>query len=179
MRVLRFFVTAVVFFIAVFFVGGFFLPDAWMVSRSITIHATPEKIYPFVSNFKEWEKWSPWNASKDPSLKYTYEGPDSGAGAKQSWTSEKMGTGWMQFTAANPQTGVAYDLFIDMGRSQTLIHGSIVFVPKGNETQVIWTDQGDSGKNYMKRWMSFLLKFMLGKDLDTGLSGLAQLVEKS
>jgi hypothetical protein len=144
----------------------------------VTIHATPKEIYPFVSNFKEWEKWAPWNSHKDATLQYTYQGPRESAGAKQSWKSEKMGSGWMQFTSMNPQTGVAYDIYIDMGRSQSAFQGDLRFAREGDDTRVTWTDQGDSGKNLIKRWMSLVFKSMLGKDFETGLANLKMLVEK-
>ncbi|MCX7115137.1 MAG: SRPBCC family protein [Gammaproteobacteria bacterium] len=178
MRILKALLSTLVVLAVVFVIGGFFIPAEWTVSRSIMIHATAENIYPFVKNFKKWEKWSPWSASKDASLKYTYEGPKSGVGAKQSWTSNSMGKGWMQFTAANPQTGVAYDLFIDMGSSQSTLHGQISFSPEGENTTVTWTDQGNSGDSFVKRWMSLALRFMLAKNFDTGLADLKTLVEK-
>lgn len=160
-----------------FIAGGYFIPAQWAESRAIAIHASAEQIYPMVSNFKNWEKWSPWNSHKDASLQYSYWGPEEGVGAKQSWSSEKMGKGWMQFTSATPETGVVYDLHIDMGRSQTQLQGTIAFTPNGDETIVTWTDKGDSGSSFVKRWMSLLIKVMLGKDLEKGLSNLKALVE--
>lgn len=178
MRILKFFLRATLLLLVVFFIGGFLIAPEWTVTRSLAMHATPETIYPLISNFKAWEKWSPWNASKDATLQYTYQGAAVGVGAKQSWTSEKMGSGWMQFTTATPQTGVAYDLFIDMGRSQSTMHGTIYFMPAGDTTTVTWTDKGDSGKSFIKRWMSLLIKPMLGKEFDSGLAQLKTLVEK-
>lgn len=178
MRTLKFLFGTLILLFAIFLIGGFLIPDAWMLSRSITIHASAEQIYPYVSDFKEWPKWAPWNISKDATLKYTYEGATAGVGAKQSWTSEKMGTGWMKITSATPQTGVVYDLFIDMGHSPSTLHGNIAFTPVGDETNVTWTDHGNSDKSYIKRWMSLMLKPMLGKDLERGLAGLKDLVEK-
>jgi len=177
MRILKLLLTTLVILSAVFLIGGLIIPDQWMVSRSITIHARVDKIYPYVSNFKEWEKWAPWNTSKDPTLKYTYEDTDTNHNAKQSWTSKKMGNGWMQFTTMNPQRGVSYELFIDMGRSQSILLGNIAFSPLNDETQVTWTDQGQSDNSYVKRWMSLMIKLMLGKDMESGLSELKKLVE--
>lgn len=179
MRIFKVLLSAVSILFIIFLVGGFFIPEQWTVSRSMTIHASADQIYPYVSNFKEWPKWAPWNNSKDKTLQYTYEGADAGIGAKQSWTSEQMGTGWMHITSANPQTGIAYDLFIDMGRSQSTLQGNIAFAPNGQETKIIWTDQGNSGHSYVKRWMSLLLSPMLAKDMTQGLTDLKTLVEKN
>lgn len=178
MRILKILVSIILILGGIFVAGGLLLPSEWSVSRQITIQAKGEQIYPYVSNFKQWEKWSPWNSTKDPSLKYTYSGAKSGAGAKQTWTSEKMGSGWMLLTAADPQTGVAYELFIDMNGHQSTLHGNIQFTSKDHETTVTWTDHGDAGKSFTNRWMTLLLKPMLGKDIDTGLAGLKSIVEK-
>lgn len=178
MRILNVVLATILTFVGIFFVGGILISPEWSVSRTMMINADADKIYPYISQFKEWEKWAPWNASKDKTLKYTYSGPDEGVGAKQSWTSEKMGTGWMEFTSANPSKGVSYTLFIDMNGMQSTLHGQIKLSAKGDKTRVKWTDHGDSGASYTKRWMSLMVKYMLGKDFDTGLIHLKQLVEK-
>jgi len=178
MRFLKYLLNTILILLAIFFIGGFFIPDDWSITRSTTIKASPEHIYHFVSNFRQWEKWSPWNSSKDSSLKYSYEGPKSGVGAKQTWSSDKMGSGWMTFTEADPKTGIAYDLFIDMGSTQSQLQGKMVFEPKGDETLVTWTDKGSANKNYIRRWMSLMLRPMLGREMDKGLAGLKALAEK-
>jgi hypothetical protein len=179
MRILKILLSILLILVGIFIAGGFLIPSKWEVSRTTIIHATPEQIYPLINNFKEWEQWSPWSSKSDSSLKYTYEGPETGAGSKQSWTSEKMDKGWMQFTSASPKSGITYDLYIDMGQMQSTLHGAINFEPVNDETKVIWTDKGKSGKSFVKRWMSVMFKPMLGKDLDTGLVRLKAYVEKS
>ncbi len=178
MRILKFLLSTLLVLFGIYLLGGSMLPDEWAVSRSTMINANVDQIYPYVSNFKEWPKWSPWNTSNDTSLKYTYEGSESGVGAKQSWISEKMGTGWMKITSADRQKGIDYHLFIDMGGTPTTLNGNIAFSPDGQQTKVTWTDHGNADKSYINRWISFLLKPMLSKDIDRGLAGLKEVVEK-
>jgi hypothetical protein len=174
MRFLRIVLKGLLILIGIFIAGGFFIPPKWEVSRSISIGASAQQIYPLVSNFKEWEKWSPWSSYN---VHYTYQGPESGVGSKQSWDSEKMGKGWMQLTSANPQTGITYDFYIAMGRLQSNLQGSIAFAPQGTGTLVTWTDKGDSGNSFVKRWMSVIFKIMIGQDFEKGLSNLKTQVE--
>jgi len=178
MRFFKILLSLVVVSLIIFVVGGFMIPPNWMVTRSITMNADSSKIYPLISNFKEWDKWSPWSTSKDASVHYTYDGPESGIGAKQSWTSDKMGKGWMQLTTADPQTGVSYELFIDMNGHQSTLQGNLSFKVEGASTQVTWTDHGYSGNNYVDRWMSLFVKPMLGKQFDIGLANLKAMAEK-
>jgi len=179
MPIFKTFLSIVAVLFAIFIIGGLMMPVDWSISRSIVIHATPEQIYPWVSDFKQWEKWSPWNSSEDDTLKYTYSGPERGVGAKQNWTSKKMGNGWMQFTAADPQTGVSYDLFIDMAHMQSTLHGQITFQPQGDDTLVTWTDQGHSGDGLIQRWISPAVQMLITKELETGLTNLKTAVERT
>src|SRR5438105_3152967 len=62
------------------------------LERSAVINAQPAVVFEQVSNLKNCVKWQPWGM-KDPNIKYTYEGPASGIGAKVLWESKKMGNG--------------------------------------------------------------------------------------
>lgn len=164
--------------LALFVVIGLFLPSKWEVSRSLAMSASKQRIYDEVANLQNWLKWSPWTGEKDQTLKYSYEGPMVGAGAQQNWTSEKMGNGWLKIVEANVEEGIKYDLFIEMGPFSSNILGSMSFDDMGEETNVIWTDKGDYGNNILKKWMALAMGSMLGKDLETGLKSLKELVEK-
>lgn len=165
--------------IALFIVIGLFLPRTWEVSRSLTMAASKHRIYAEVANLHNFTKWSPWTDEKDKTLQYTYSGPEIGVGAQQDWTSEKMGKGWLKVVKADPETGIVYDLFIDMGSMQSSLTGTMDFESTGDQTTVTWTDRGDSGNNIFKRWMSVLfVTRMLGPDLEKGLANLKVIVEK-
>jgi hypothetical protein len=164
--------------VGIFFAGGFFIPDAWQVSRSKTIAAPSDAVYAQVATLKNWPVWSPWTAEKDPSLTYTYEGPETGVGAKQLWKSAKMGTGWLEIKEADPAKGVSYELFIDMGNMQSTIKATIAFMPADGGTHVTWTDRGNSEGSLVKRWMSLMISKMLGGELDVALTGLKKASER-
>jgi len=180
MKALKNILIAVAALVVLFIVVGLFLPNTWEVSRSATMSAGKERIYDSVANLSKWLEWSPWNDTKDASLVYTYEGPEEGEGAQQNWTSEKMGTGWLKLTKAHPETGISYDLFIDMGRFQSTLHGEIAFETVGDQTKVTWTDRGENGNNIIKKLlMSLSMKSMLGKDMELALQKIKEIVEKT
>ncbi len=177
MRIIRMLLGIIMTLGGVYCIGGFFIPDEWTVSRSISIHAGSDKIYPYVCDFKQWDKWSPWTSTKDAKFKYTYSGPEAGIGAKQSWTIQNLGTGWMEFTAADSKIGVSYTLFMDITDVQTTIHGTMTFTPTEDNTLVTWTDHGHSDKHFTKRWLSLLIKPLLGDEFETGLAKLKAMAE--
>lgn len=161
-----------------FIIVGLFLPNTWEVNKSLTMAASKERIYSHVADLHKWPEWSPWNDAKDTSLKYSYEGPQEGVGAQQNWTSDKMGTGYLKLTEANPDTGIKYDLFIDMGRFQSSLLGQIAFENVDGQTKVTWTDKGENGNNIIRKWMALSISSMLGKDMLKGLHALKEIVEK-
>ena len=177
MKVLKWFLIAIVSLAAIFLVGGFMIPSTWTVTESATIKASPETIYNQVANLRNWQNWAPWNKEKDPTQVYTYEGPEVGPGATWKWTSEKMGTGYLKILDGDVHQGIDYELFIDMGDMQSTMYGKMAFSAVDEGTHLVWTDKGESGNNLVKRWMSLMIKSMLSKEFKEGLAKLKSVTE--
>lgn len=162
---------------AVLFLGiGLLLPGQYQVQRHIVISAPPAKIYPYLATVKQWPEWSAWTTAQDPTITYTYEGPASGVGAISRWEAKTLGQGEMKLTAADPLTGVAFDLCFEHG--QYLCTGAIRFAPTDAGTQLTWSLEGDAGANPINRWFNLLMDGMVGPDLETGLAQLKRLTER-
>src|SRR5271170_1839265 len=85
-------------------------PDDFVVSRSATIAAPPEKVFPHVNNLRQWEVWSPW-AKLDPNAKNSFEGSPSGVGAVMSWDgNKKVGAGKMTIMESRPCEFIQFKL---------------------------------------------------------------------
>ena len=70
-------------------------PGEFKLTRSTSIAAPPEKVFPHVNDFHKWEAWSPW-AKLDPACKNTFEGAAAGTGAIFNWSgNKKVGEGRM------------------------------------------------------------------------------------
>src|SRR6266404_1212737 len=71
-------------------------PDTFSVQRATTVKATPEKIFSLINNFHRWGSWSPYE-NKDPAMKRSYSGAESGKGAVYAWDGNKnVGSGRME-----------------------------------------------------------------------------------
>jgi hypothetical protein len=71
-------------------------PNELRVTRETLIAAPPERIYGHLVNLPGWRAWSPWE-KKDPAMKRTFEGPESGPGAVYGWEGNKdVGSGRMR-----------------------------------------------------------------------------------
>lgn len=71
-------------------------PDTSSVQRATMIKAPPEKVFPLINDFHQWVSWSPYE-NKDPAMKRTYNGAESGKGAVYAWEGTKnVGSGRME-----------------------------------------------------------------------------------
>jgi uncharacterized protein YndB with AHSA1/START domain len=151
-------------------------PAAFSVSRSTTIAAPPEAVFPHVNDFHKWEAWSPW-AKLDPNAKNSFDGPAEGEGAKFSWAgNDKVGVGSMTITESRPSDLVRLRLeFIKpfAGTSTTVF----TFQPTEGQTVVTWTMSGKN--NFIAKAFSMFMdcEKMVGPDFEKGLANLKALAE--
>ena len=150
-------------------------PDTFRVQRSAGIKASPTTIVPFLTDFRAYRSWSPYE-QMDPDMKRTYSGAASGKGAVYEWDSAgKAGAGRMEIADATP---ARVGLMLDFARPFEA-HNKVDFIlePKGEVTEVTWAMHG--GVPYMAKVMHVLFDMdrMVGKDFETGLANLKTLAE--
>lgn len=161
--------------LTLFLVVALFLPSKYHIKREIVMQAPPEKIFPFINNLKKWPQWSTWTVERDPTLTYSYEGPDEGKGAVSKWDGKKLGNGMMTILDSDETTGAKYDLSFEHGKFRSV--STISFEPNGNSTRVIWIDDGDLGSNPFYRYFGLFFDRMIGPDFEKGLARLKSKVE--
>jgi uncharacterized protein YndB with AHSA1/START domain len=172
-------ITALIFFLVVVGVLVFAAtrPDTFRVTRSATIKAPPEKIFPLVANFKRWTAWSPWE-KKDPNLKRSYGGAAEGKGATYAWEGDRnVGQGRMEITDAAAPGRVAIKLdFLKPFET----HNTVLFTltGRGESTEVTWDMQGPA--SYLSKLIGVFVNMdrMVGGDFEAGLANLKAVAEK-
>ena len=158
----------------IFAAVAFGLPSHVTVARSVVVNAPESAIFPYLNNLYQFEDWSPWKA-RDPQLAVSYGGPESGQGARVTWSSKKpsIGTGSMEISETQPSRRI--DLVVNFnGLDGT---SSYDVVPSGSGSKVIWTFGYDSGTNPLKRWKALMLDGFVGAEYRTGLERLRDKVE--
>jgi len=159
---------AVVVLVAAVLVYAALQPDTFRVTRSATIDAPPDKVYPLIADFHQWRAWSPWE-NRDPTMQRTFGGADRGKGATYAWAGNReVGEGRMEITDATAPSRVTIKLdFLEPFEG----HDVTVFdlVPQGNATQVTWTMYGPA--TFLTKLMGvfFSMDKMIGKDFEAGL----------
>ncbi|MCM0607181.1 MAG: SRPBCC family protein [Xanthomonadaceae bacterium] len=118
-------------------------PADYTITRSVTVNAAPQTIFPYVNDPKKMDVWHPWSEI-DKTAKVSYSGAPSGLGAKTEWTDgEKMGWGSATALEVKPNALVRVKLeFVKPFHMEQI--SDLILEPTGSETKVTWTV---SGKN--------------------------------
>lgn len=163
--------------IAVIFIFAATKPDNFVVQRSLTIQAAPDKIYPLIADFHRWVLWSPYE-KLDPTLQRTYGGMAAGKGASYQWSGNKQaGKGSMEIIAASEPT----DIVIQLDFTEPFAaHNTAEFTlaPNGENTTVTWTMRGLSPFISKIMQVFFNMDKMIGPDFEAGLANLKVIAEQ-
>lgn len=152
-------------------------PDTLRVQRATTVKASPDKIFPLINDFHQWVSWSPYE-HKDPAMKRSFSGAESGKGAVYGWEGDKnVGSGRMEIldTSAPSKVVIKLDFFTPFEGHNT---AEFTMLPQGDVTNVTWLMHGPSA--FMSRVMQVFMNLdnMIGKDFEAGLANLKRLTEK-
>ncbi|MEY4911034.1 MAG: hypothetical protein RL761_697 [Pseudomonadota bacterium] len=151
-------------------------PDTFRIERSATIKASPEKISAYLTDFKQWAIWSPWE-EKDPAMKRTFSGAVNGKGAIYGWEGNKnVGTGRMEILDVQPnKVTIKLDFLAPFEAHNTTEYD---LVPQGDSTQLTWAMHGPA--NLMTKVMHVFMNMdkMVGPDFEAGLAKLKAAAEK-
>src|SRR6195952_2597617 len=146
-------------------------PDTFSVQRATTVTAPPEKIFLLINDFHQWGSWSPYE-TKDPAMKRSYSGADSGKGAVYGWEGDKnVGSGRMEILDAKAPSKIVIklDFFAPFEGHNT---AEFTMLPQGDDTNVTWLMHGPAP--LMSKVMQVFINIdnMIGKDFEAGLANL-------
>ena len=156
-------------------------PDTFSVRRAATVKAPPEKIFSLINDFHQWGTWSPWE-NKDPAMKRSYSGAQSGKGAIYAWDGNKnVGSGRMEILDASQPSKIVIklDFFKPFEAHNT---AEFTMLPQGDAsnaaTDINWQMHGPAP--FMSKVMQVFMNVdrMVGKDFEIGLANLKRLTEK-
>lgn len=156
-------------------VCGALQPDTFHVERSTSIAAGPDVIFPVMSDFHNFEKWSPWE-KLDPAMKKEFTG--SGVGSTYSWSgNDDVGEGKMTMTNVVPNQRLDVQLdFVKPWKSTNTT--SWVLTADGSNTRIVWSMDGNKGGLMGKTMMMFMnMDKAVGGDFERGLSQLKTVAE--
>ena len=152
-------------------------PDIFRVQRAAAMQAPPEKIFPLINDFHQWGTWSPWE-NRDPAMKRTFSGTESGKGAVYAWDGNKnVGAGRMEILDAVLPSKIVIKLdFIKPFEGHNT--AEFTMLPRDGATEVIWAMYGATP--FIGKVMHVFMNMdrMIGKDFEAGLANLKKAVEQ-
>ena len=159
---------------------GLALPDHVHIERSVQINASPNHVYEIVSDFHQFERWSPF-AKQHPDTEYRFTGPETGVGAKMYWISPKadVGKGIQEIVGATPNEFVQMKLDFGNGNEALTAFHLKPIEGQDNATMVMWSFDTDFNGNLVGRYMGLTLDSSLGPEYTAGLAHLKALAEQS
>lgn len=152
-------------------------PKSFNTEQSITVNASPQKVYALVSDFNQWKGWSPW-AKRDPEMKSTIEGQPAMVGHKQSWVSDSEGEGSQTMIELKQDAYVKTELrFKDWDEPS---YAEMFITPASSGTEIKWNMKG-SNIPFIFRGLMMIMNGpgKLEQDYKDGLSGIKAIAEKS
>lgn len=161
---------------------GFVLPDRAELQREVVIDAPQEEVFALISDFNEWDKWSPW-AKIDPDAEFSLSG--EGVGQKMSWKSDHpdVGNGSQEIGALEAPNKMTTLLdFGEMGRASA--HFTLSPADNGG-TKVVWSFESNMREGVpmhmkpMSTYMGFFMETFLGPAYEEGLANLKSVAEES
>jgi len=153
-------------------------PDTFSVARSLRVQAPADRVFALIANMPASQRWNPF-MKKDPAVKLTFSGPESGPGATCDFDgNNEVGAGRVTITSVSVPTEVSMTL--DMTKPMQA-HNAVVFTlqAEGDGTRVTWAMNG--AQPYLGKLVGVIFNMdkMVGGEFDKGLADLKALAEAS
>lgn len=144
--------------------------------RSGFIKASPQEIYPYISNLKLGSQWSPFE-KKDLTMKKTYAGVDGAPGSSMDFEGNSdVGAGRIEIVSLDPNKSA--ELKLKMTKP-FVAENKIIYkiIPLENGSVFTWAMEGDGG--FMGKLMSTFIdcEKMIGDEFSAGIKNLKTLIE--
>ncbi len=153
------------------------LPSEFSVSREKTVSGSPEAAYAIVGNLHDWPEWTFWSRAGDPTATWDFSGEAAQPGHTMKWQGETWGEGKIVFTECVPHEVLDYELTFYQGGDGETSTGSIRFTPSGDNTDVLWTMEGEmSGPGKLA---GLFIDSLIGPMFETSLDGLERELKKA
>lgn len=165
-----------VFLVAAVLVAAALQPDSFRIERSISVNASPDKVFSLIDDFHAWGSWSPWE-KLDPGLRRTHGGPPSGKGAVYEWEGNpKVGSGRMEILECSRPSRLLIKLdFLKPFEAHN--QAEFTLVAEGASTRVTWAMTGPQAFPMKLMGLFMNMDRMVGSDFEKGLASIKQIAE--
>jgi len=163
---------------ALYGVGRFLLPNDLEVTRTVAIERPRASVFALVNDLRIAKEWSPFYA-RDPDADYSFSG-EPGQGQSMRWVSTVREVGRGRLSIIDSIEYEQVEAILEIGDRATL-NSRIELRPMTGGTSVGWTVTAGCGEGWINvpcRYMNLVLRGMIQRELDSGLSRLKTLTEQ-
>src|SRR6476660_7580258 len=148
-----------------------------IIKKNVSINKSIGEVFAFLKQTKNQDRFSVWNM-KDPGMKKDYSGTDGTKGFVYSWDSKdkNVGAGSQEITNISEGNRIDYELKFIRPMQNTAAASFILNKNDESNTSVTWTFRCPT--KFPMSLFTPIFKNMLGKQLNTGLQNLKELLEK-
>jgi uncharacterized protein YndB with AHSA1/START domain len=165
--------------IAILLICGLFVKKEFQIERSIIIQKSKQDVFNYLKFLKHSDQYNKWTMT-DPAMKKTFTGTDGTVGFIYAWDSanKNAGKGEQEIVKMDENERIDYELRFERPFKNTSYSSLIIQGVSSDQTKVTWTFNGTL--KYPLNLMHALLNLgkLLGKDLETSLSTLKNILEK-
>lgn len=175
MKVLKKILIVLIIIIAIPLVVALFVKKEYTVERDVTINKPTAEVFDYVKHINNQANYNKW-VMMDPSMKKETRGTDGTVGFALAWDSDKVGKGEQEITQINEGKRIDLALhFIKPFENNASAYMSTEPISE-NQTKLKWSMSGRSP--YPMNFMNLFMNSMLGKDIETSLTTLKNVLEK-
>ena len=144
-------------------VGSFILPTELNIERAVLVEATPETLYPSLSDLSKWNDWEPWGTG-------TTSEQTTGVGATRGWPG-----GGQLILSELKEDEVHYQVH----NLAVPTSGFLALQPVEGGTAVVWVHQSQTGFGPISRIAGWAARGELAVELDNGLAKIKESAERT
>ena len=177
MKIIRGISILILVLLAIYFMGGVFLPKYHRISKSIEIACADSVVYQYVLDYQHFKHWSPWYRL-EPQAQTTTMGVPGKPGYTYAWSGERVGKGKIELIKSSKNRAILQELTFYMPKPS--IHQNNLYVESTapRQSRVSWIMEG-ANEGFFERWMYFIyLNQSIGKDFENGLQHLKEVLEQ-
>ena len=177
MKILKRILIFILVIIALPLIIALFVKKEYAVEREITINKPKPEVFNYVKHLKNQDQYSKW-VMIDPGMKKDFRGTDGTVGFVYAWDGNNdAGKGEQEIKKIADGERVDVEIRFIKPFEGVATAPIITETVSENQTKVKWGLKGKS--NYPMNFMNLFMDNMLGKDLETSLTNLKSVLEKS
>ncbi|SKB85002.1 SRPBCC family protein [Dyadobacter psychrophilus] len=163
--------------IVLLLIVALFVKKEYEVRREITVNKPRSEVFNYIKFIKNQDFYNKW-VMADPNMKKTYAGVDGTVGFRYAWDSKDGNAGQGEEEITNITEGEKINIEIRFVRPfEGIGLTEMTTSPaNGDQTRVSWGMKGVS--KYPMNISNLFIGGMLGKDLETSLNNLKNILEK-